>query len=212
VPEPSQEEIEFLLTTTSAALATALSRADVLGAYAGLRPLLRAAGRTSDLSRRHAVLVSASGVVTVVGGKLTTYRRMAQDAVDAAVRRAGLDAGPSPTARLPLAGAAARPELARLAAASPSPRLVRRFGTDAALVLSSGREVTGLGEDELLAPVADGVPATLAELVFAVTHEGAHDVADLLDRRTRAGLVGADRARAEPAARRALLLTKATVR
>jgi glycerol-3-phosphate dehydrogenase len=212
VPEPSEAEIEFLVATASAALAHPLTRADVLGAYAGLRPLLRAAGRTSDLSRRHAVLTSGDGVVTVVGGKLTTYRRMAQDAVDAAMRRAGLDTGPSTTARLPLVGAASRPELARLSAQSPSSRLVRRFGTDADLVLRSAREVSGLGDDELLAPVADGVRVTLAELLFGVTHEGAHDVDDLLDRRTRVGLVARDRARAEPAARRALLLTQATVR
>jgi len=85
-------------------------------------------------------------------------------------------------------------------------RLVRRFGTDAALVLESAQAVTGLGEDELLAPVAQGIPATLAELVFGVTHEGAADVGDLLDRRTRVGLIPADRARAVPAAERALSL------
>ena len=95
--------------------------------------------------------------MTVVGGKLTTYRRMAQDAVDAAVAAgAGSTRRPCRTARLPLAGAAARGELARLAAASPSSRLVRRYGTDAGLVLASAREVSGLTDDELLAPVADG--------------------------------------------------------
>ena len=71
---------------------------------------------------------------------------------------------------------------------------MRRFGTDAELVLASAVETTGLPEDELLAPVDPDVPVTLAELVFAVTHEGAHDVDDLLDRRTRVGLVPADRA------------------
>ncbi len=197
---------------TSAALAHPLSRDDVVGAYAGLRPLLRADGRTSDLSRRHAVLTSSTGVVTVVGGKLTTYRRMAQEAVDAAVARAGLVARPCSTARLPLAGAAPRTELATLAAASRAPRLVRRYGTDAGLVLASAREVSGLTDDELLAPVADGIGVTLAELVFGVTHEGACDVDDLLDRRTRIGLVPSDRSLAVPAAHRALTLAKATVR
>src|SRR5690349_783251 len=204
VPEPSAGEIDFLVDTVSAALARPLDRADVVDAFAGLRPLLRADGSTSDLSRRHAVLTSRSGVVTVVGGKLTTYRRMAEDAVDAAVRRAGLVAGPCRTSRLPLAGATSRAELARLWATSPSPRLVRRYGADAGVVLATSREVTGLTHDELLAPIAEGVPVTTAELVFAVTHEGAHDVADLLDRRTRVGLVPADRAAAEPGARRAL--------
>jgi glycerol-3-phosphate dehydrogenase len=80
------------------------------------------------------------------------------------------------------------------------------------VVLDDARAVTGLGDDDLLAPVADGVPVTLAELVFGVTHEGAHDVADLLDRRTRVGLVAADRAAAEPAATRALTLAAAALR
>jgi glycerol-3-phosphate dehydrogenase len=137
---------------------------------------------------------------------------MAQDALDAAVRHSGLTARPCTTARLPLTGAAPRPELARLALESPSPRLVRRYGTDAGLVLDSARQVCGLDDDELLAPVADGVPVTFAELVFGVTHEGAHDVDDLLDRRTRVGLVPADRAAAEAAAHRALRSAKATVR
>ena len=212
VPVPSQEEIDFLLTTVSASLARPLSTADVVGSYAGLRPLLRADGRTADLSRRHAVLTSPSGVVTVVGGKLTTYRRMAEDAVDTAVARAELVAGPSTTARLPLAGAASRLELARLAATSPSPRLVRRYGADAGLVLADARAVTGLDPADLLTPVADGVPVTLAELVFGVSHEGAHDVSDLLDRRTRVGLVAADRAAAEASARRAIELVAAAVR
>jgi glycerol-3-phosphate dehydrogenase len=212
VPEPSAEEIQFLLTTVSSSLARPLTPADVVGSYAGLRPLLRADGRTSDLSRRHAVLSSPSGVVTVVGGKLTTYRRMAEDAVDVAVARAGLGAGPSTTARLPLAGAASRAELARLAATSSSPRLVRRYGVDAGLVLADARAVTGLADDDLLAPVADRVPVTLAELVFGVTHEGAHDVADLLDRRTRVGLVASDRVAAEPAAQRAIALAAAQLR
>ena len=86
---------------------------------------------------------------------------------------------------------------------------MRRYGTDAALVLDRAREVTGLDDDELLAPVADGVAVTLAELVFGVTDEGAHDVGDLLDRRTRVGLVPADRARCVAAAERALDLARA---
>jgi glycerol-3-phosphate dehydrogenase len=178
-----------------------------VGAFAGLRPLLdTGCGSTADLSRRHAVLTGRSGLVTVVGGKLTTYRRMAQDAVDAAVAHAGLDADACRTHALPLLGAAPRAELARL---EQPERLVRRYGTDAGLVLAEARAATGLADDELVAPVADGVPATLAELVFGVIHEGAHDVGDLLDRRTRTGLVPEDRARAVPAAERALALVAA---
>lgn len=207
VPEPTEPEIGFLLDVVSAAFARQLHRDDVVGAYAGLRPLLHSHdGSTADLSRRHAVLTSSTGVVTVVGGKLTTYRRMAEDAVDAAVARSGLSAGRCRTAELPLLGAAPREVLASLEAPA---RLVRRFGTDADLVLDSARSVTGLPDAELLAPIAEHVPVTLAELVFGVTHEGAHDVADLLDRRTRVGLVPADRALAVPAADRALEIAAA---
>ena len=91
--------------------------------------------------------------------------------------------------------AAARRRAARPLAELEDPaRLVRRYGTDAALVLATAREVSGLTDEELLAPIADGVPVTLAELLFGVTHEGAADVDDLLDRRTRVGLVPPDRA------------------
>jgi glycerol-3-phosphate dehydrogenase len=203
VPVPSEAEIGFLLDVVGAAFARPLRRADVAGAFAGLRPLLDAGpGRTSDLSREHAVLTGPDGLVTVVGGKLTTYRRMAQDAVDAAVAHGRLAAGPCVTATTPLLGAAPRDELARL---ELPPRLVRRYGTDAALVLDTARR-TGLADDELLAPAADRVPVTLAELLFGVTHEGATDVEDLLARRTRVGLVPADQEVAEPLARRALEL------
>ncbi len=206
VPLPTEPEIGFLLDVVSAAFARPLHRDDVVGAFAGLRPLLDTRdGSTADLSRRHAVLTSADGVVTVVGGKLTTYRRMAQDAVDAAVARAGLAAGPCRTHGLPLLGAASRAELAAL---EQPARLVRRYGADAGSVLASAAAVSGLSDPELLAPVADGVPVTLAELLFGVTHEGAADVEDLLDRRTRVGLVPADRELARPAAERALAIVR----
>jgi glycerol-3-phosphate dehydrogenase len=217
VPEPSEQEIGFLLDVVGAVFDHPVRREDVVGAYAGLRPLLHAAGgRTADLSRRHAVLTSHHGVVTVVGGKLTTYRRMAQDAVDAAVARGGLEAGPCLTTRLPLVGAAPREMLDRVEAPA---RLVRRYGAEAPAVFEAAR-ATLLGtrggvrtpslDRALLAPVADGVPVTMAELIFGVTHEGALDEDDLLDRRTRVGLVPADRAAAEPAAREALALAGAT--
>jgi glycerol-3-phosphate dehydrogenase len=79
-------------------------------------------------------------------------------------------------------------------------------------VLADAREVTGLDDDALLEPVSATVPVTLAELVFGITHEGAHDVADLLERRTRVGLVTEDRASAEPLARRALGVAAAAAR
>ena len=198
VPVPSEEEIDFLLGVVASAFTVPPTRADVVGAFAGLRPLLEVPGadESADLSRRHAILTSATGVTTVVGGKLTTYRRMAEDTVDAL----DLGAGPCRTASLPLLGAEGSPT-------APA-RLVRRFGSDADLVLANAREVTGLPDDELLAPASDDVPVTLAELVFAVTHEGAHDVDDLLDRRTRVGLVAEDRAVAQTVAERAVALAR----
>ena len=208
VPTPSEAEIGFLLDVVSAAFARPLRREDVAGAFAGLRPLIDAGdGSTADLSRKHAVLTSRTGVITVVGGKLTTYRRMAQDAVDVAVAAAQLAAGPCVTTTTPLLGAASRAELAGL---EEPARLVRRFGTDAALVLDNARAVTGLDDDELLTPVSADIAITLAELVFGVTHEGAVDVDDLLDRRTRVGLIGSDRELAVPMARRALDLVAAS--
>ena len=205
VPQAPEEDLEFLLGVINSALQHDVRRSDVVGTYAGLRPLLDTDGSTADLSRKHAVLVSATGVVTVVGGKLTTYRQMAQDAVDRAVAENGLSAGSCLTKQLPLLGAAPRAELAQLTAPA---RLVRRFGTEAAAVLASAVAVTGLTAEELVAPIAPTLPATLAELVFGVTHEGAGTVEDLLDRRTRIGLVPADRELAVPAAERALELAR----
>jgi glycerol-3-phosphate dehydrogenase len=203
VPEATEAEIDFLLHAIGTAFERAPGRADVVGTYAGLRPLLDSDGSTADLSRRHAVLTSDTGVVTVVGGKLTTYRRMAQDAVDAVVAQRGLTCGPCRTSTLPLVGAAPRSVLARLAAPA---RLVRRYGTEAAAVLDSACRVTGLSEAELLEPVAPGVPTTMAELVFGVTHEGARTVADLLERRTRIAMVPADAELARPTAERVLAM------
>ena len=206
VPVPTEPEISFLLDVLGSVLDRAPVRADVVGAYAGLRPLLDARGRTADLSRRHAVLTTGR-VVTIVGGKLTTYRRMAEDAVDAAAGVAALPAGPCVTRGLPLVGAGS---LGRQAGAPG--RLVRRYGAEAGAVLESARTLLGAGDAELLAPVAAGVPVTAAELLWGVTHEGALDVADLLDRRTRIGLVPEDRAAAQDAARTALEAVSATRR
>ena len=106
VPQASDAEIDFLLDTINTAVQTPLHRSDLLGTYAGLRPLLDSGDRsTADISRRHAVRTGPDGLVTVVGGKLTTYRRMAQDAVDAAQRAAGVPPRPCVTAHLPLVGA-----------------------------------------------------------------------------------------------------------
>lgn len=194
VPSASEGEIDFLLDVIGSALRAPLTRADLLGSFAGLRPLLDSGGAdTADLSRRHAVLARPDGLVTVVGGKLTTYRRMAQDAVDIAVARAGLAAGPCVTRRLPLVGATGADRVAA------SDRLVGRYGAEAVHVQAGAG-----GDPALLRPVCAGVRTSGAELVFAVRHEGALDVGDLLDRRTRVGLDPAARAAALPAAHAAL--------
>ncbi|WP_327046706.1 glycerol-3-phosphate dehydrogenase/oxidase [Microbispora sp. NBC_01189] len=193
VPEAPESDVAFLLEVLGGVLDRPLGRDKVAGAFAGLRPLVDGpggagggGGATADLSRRHAVLRSPDGVVTVIGGKLTTYRRMAEDAVDAACPGAPA----SRTARLPLAGAGpVRPGLPR--------RLVQRYGAEAGAVLDLMRRDPALAE-----PVAAGI--TLADLVWAVRHEGALDAGDLLDRRTRIGLVAEDRAAALAAAEAAL--------
>ncbi|NUT99059.1 MAG: glycerol-3-phosphate dehydrogenase/oxidase [Saccharothrix sp.] len=165
VPEVPESDVDFLLDMASSVLRRKLTRDDVLGAFAGLRPLLdTGSGPSADLSRRHAVL-TADGVTTVVGGKLTTYRRMAADAVDAT----GLTTVPCRTKSLPLVGSGV---------ATGPVELVARYGTEA------------------------GKVAEIGEVAWAVRHEGALDADDVLDRRTRTGLVPKDRAAREAAVRR----------
>ncbi|WP_204080474.1 glycerol-3-phosphate dehydrogenase/oxidase [Mycobacterium riyadhense] len=190
VPEPSSAEIMFLLDTVNTALGTALQTADVIGAYAGLRPLIDTGeGRTADVSRDHAVVESASGVISVVGGKLTEYRYMAEDVLNRAISLRHLQAADCRTRNLPLIGAPANPG----PAAGPGGRLpeslVARYGAESPNVI---RTATCERPTE---PVADGIDVTRAEFEYAVSHEGALDVDDILDRRTRIGLVPRDRER-----------------
>ncbi|MEV0381049.1 FAD-dependent oxidoreductase, partial [Nonomuraea sp. NPDC050643] len=183
VPEAPEEDVRTLLEVLNGVLEVPVTRGAVAGAYAGLRPLLAADGRTADLSRRHAVFTDG-GVVTVVGGKLTTYRRMAEDAVDRAVSYANLPAGRCRTRKLPLVGAGPRPS-------GVPPRLAERHGSEAEAV----HELAKAHPEE----VALGI--TKGELLWSVLHEGALDESDLLDRRTRIGLVKRDRERASAATR-----------
>lgn len=198
VPRATEAEIDFLLSTISAAVRVPLTRDDLLGSYAGLRPLLdtghhKGLDKTADISRRHAVITSPDGVVTIVGGKLTTYRRMAQDTLDKALEQSAVEVRrPCLTHRIPLVGAASRVQLAAVRAPA---RFVDRYGVEATDVIAV--------EPELLTPIAPGLATTHAELRFAVRHEGALTEDDLLDRRTRIGLSAADRTLALPAAREA---------
>jgi len=191
VPEPTPGEIGFLLDTVNTALGTALTTADVKGSYAGLRPLIDTGeGRTSDLSREHAVIESSNGVFSVVGGKLTEYRHMAEDVLDHALAARAVTAQPCRTRNLPLVGAAANP-VATLRTTSDLPgSLVARYGAESPNVIASARCARPTD------PVADGIDVTRAEFEFAVTHEGALSADDIVDRRTRIGLVEADRNRA----------------
>ena len=162
-PQADEDEITFLLETINTVLADPLTRADVKSTYSGYRPLLAGADQSSaDLSRRHAVL--DGDVISVVGGKLTTYRRMASDAVDVVTDR------PCRTRDLPLVGAA--PWSTR------ADRLRQRFGAEAPLVANLAHtpdSLTPLGSSPVL-PV---------ELTWALTAEGAVSVDDVLERRLR---------------------------
>ncbi|WP_156745931.1 glycerol-3-phosphate dehydrogenase/oxidase [Mycobacterium sp. 1423905.2] len=189
VPEPSSQEITFLLDTVNTALGSALRPDDIVGSYAGLRPLIdTGAGRTADVSRDHAVFDSPSGVISVVGGKLTEYRYMAEDVLDRAVALRGLHAAQCRTRNLPLIGAPANPGPAAGPGSVPA-SMVARYGAEAASVVATATC------ERPTEPVADGIDVTRAEFEYAVTHEGALDVDDILDRRTRIGLVPRDRER-----------------
>ena len=199
-PTAAGWEVDRLLATVNDTMDVGLTRADVVGTYAGLRPLIAPSGSSSTVkaSREHRVTVERNGVVRIGGGKYTTYRIMARDAVDAAL---GPEARsrPSATADWPIVGAAEHPALDRLAeelatvpwvaAAHPeaAPRLVSRHGTDAAGVVALGSE---LG---LTAALAPGRPFLEAEVAWAVRHELALGLDDVLSRRTRLAMETRDR-------------------
>ena len=199
-PSRSEDEIDFLLGVISIALRQAATprrgRRGLRRTAAPARSPARTHGRPVPQARGAHVRAPASS--TVVGGKLTTYRRMAQDAVDAPSPQRRLAAGPCRTARSPLLGAAAPDELRGARRRPPgwcaaSARTPRSCSPTPAR--SPAWPTTSCSPRS-----REDVPVTLAELVFGVTHEGAHDVDDLLDRRTRIGLV-ADRPRGRRAAR-----------
>ena len=191
VPKPTSQEIGFLLDVANTALGITLDSSDVVGAYAGLRPLIdTGAGRTADVSRDHAVVEAPSGVISVVGGKLTAYRHMAQDVLDRAIALRGLAAGACRTRNLPLVGAPANAGSTVAPMAGLPESLVLRYGAEAANVIAAATC------ERPADPVADGIDVIRAEFEYAITHEGALTVDDIVDRRTRIGLVAADRERA----------------
>jgi glycerol-3-phosphate dehydrogenase len=180
-------EVDRLLATVNETLDVGLTRDDVVGTYAGLRPLIApSGGSTVKASREHRVTTEADGVTRIGGGKYTTYRVMARDVVDAVLGPTEAKARPSGTAEHRLIGAADRPALDRLVAelatipevtaAHPeaAARLVRRHGTEASAVVGLG------GELGLLRPLVPGRPFLEAEVAWAVRHELALSVDDVL--------------------------------
>ena len=181
-PQITAADVSYLLRAINGASTTAITESDILGTWAGLRPLVAAAKseRTADLSRRHSVHTSAAGVVTVTGGKLTTYRRMSADAVDQIVKLLGRG-GRSRTKKLALHGAEGwdAPDIPQ--------HLAERYGAD-------GREVARLERSDpaLARPLIENLEYSRAEVVYAARAEMARTVDDVLSRRTRARLLARD--------------------
>ena len=196
-PSASTPEVDQILAAVNSAFDAGLSRDDIVGAYAGLRPLIAPSGASSTVkvSREHKVAVEERGLVRISGGKYTTYRLMARDAIDAVL---GADAKdrPSGTAELPIIGAAPRPELdaliARLAGepgldVESARSLVERHGTEAEDVVALGR-----GRD-LVRPLVAGQPMIEAEVAWAAESELAMSLDDVLARRMRLAMTLRDR-------------------
>jgi len=193
----SAAEVDEILGTLNGALDTEITRDDIVGTYAGLRPLVAPsdASSTVKVSREHKVSVEGDGLVRISGGKYTTYRVMARDAVDA-ILGAEAKGRPSGTANLPIIGAASRTALdalvARLATEAgvgeeAARSLVDRHGTDAADVIALGRE------HDLVRPLVDGHPFLEAEVAWAAEREMALSLDDLMARRIRLAPVLRDR-------------------
>ena len=182
----STDDIDYVLTALNAAINTNITRDDITAVWSGLRPLVRntdgttAKGKTSDLSRKHQVRISDAGMISITGGKLTTYRKMAEHAVDAACKQ--LDSKPRcRTKRLAFVGARGF-------------RQSMLNGKDAGLVERFGAEFTQINELvaqnlRLSEPLISGLPYIKAEAIFAVRNEMAHTLDDVLSRRTRARII-----------------------
>src|SRR6266850_1297990 len=195
-PRALPEEIEFVLRNAGRFLAKDPGRGDVLSVFAGQRPLVRGEDAdTKKISREHAVVVSNSGLVTIVGGKWTTYRKMAEDALVDAIAVGGLPARPCVTESLRLHG-----YLDREDPGVPADRARRVYGSDLAAIAAIAKE-----NPSLALPLHPRLPYTGAQIVFGARCEMARTVEDALARRTRALLLDA-RAASEIAPRAASLL------
>ncbi len=198
-PRPAAAEVEYLLDAANSFFGTTLGVGDLVGAYAGVRPLISSGDprKSVDISRKEELYETSSGMLTITGGKLTTYRRMAKLTVDRLVEREGREA-PCRTADLPLGMEARPPDLDapdEVGEAALS-QLAFRYGHAARKVLGLARE-----RPELAAPIVPGRPDLLAEVVLAARHEQARSLADVLLRRTRLGILAAAELR-DPEVRR----------
>ncbi|HTW19878.1 MAG TPA: glycerol-3-phosphate dehydrogenase/oxidase [Mycobacteriales bacterium] len=192
-PAASRRDIDYLLAEVNKVLAVPLTRGDISGVYAGLRPLLSGEDeQTSQLSREHAISHSPRGMVSVAGGKYTTYRVMASDAVDAAVEDLGRHTPPCVTEHIRLLGAdgyhAMANQIDALAADLHLPRwrvehLLNRYGALLYDVLAPAAD-----RPELLDPVPGAGLYLMAEVRYAATHEGSLHLDDVLARRTRVSI------------------------
>jgi glycerol-3-phosphate dehydrogenase len=181
-PDIQEHEVSFILTESAKYLAKDPDPSAVLACFSGLRPLVKSGqGKsTAALARDHTVLVSASGLVTITGGKWTTYRRMGQDCVDKAEAVAGFDKRPSKTESQRLRGATDNPELFR------APVHLAVYGSDRAQL-----ETLWEGHPENAERIHERLPYLKAEVRWAARHEMARTVEDVLSRRTRALLLDA---------------------
>jgi glycerol-3-phosphate dehydrogenase len=182
-PTVTPEDVAYILSAINGSTTANITEADVVGTWAGLRPLVASASseRTADLSRRHSVRTSAGGMVSVTGGKLTTYRKMAADTVDAALPLLGRSSlRRSTTKKLRLHGADGHERVA-------DEHLRSRYGSDGRVVQAMVEADPGLAH--VLVP---GLPYTRAEAVYAARYEMAHTLEDVLSRRTRALLLARD--------------------
>jgi glycerol-3-phosphate dehydrogenase len=186
---PSSEDVEYLLAAVNDFFGAALEAEDIAGAFAGVRPLISSADskKSVDISRKAELYETSSGMVTITGGKLTTWRRMAKLTVDRLVEREAREA-PCRTHEIPLGQAIAPAELPRTEgmAESSYAALAARYGHAAFDVLALAARAP-----ELLSCIVDGEPDLLAEAAFAARQEQACTVADVLLRRTRLGVLAA---------------------
>jgi glycerol-3-phosphate dehydrogenase len=188
-PRPLEEEIEFVLDTASRFFARPPTRADVLAVFVGLRPLVKGDGKTSALSRDHVIHVDTSGLLTITGGKWTTYRHMAEDCVNHAITLGKLPDVDCPTKNLHIHGYTE--DWAQLGS-------LEVYGSDAAKI-----SALAAAEPALSAQLHPALPYIAAEVVWAVREEMARTVEDVLARHTRALFLNANAAiaMAEPVAK-----------